>query len=301
MQQQENGWLTLASLPSRAIINFILGTFQPAERRIGREREFRADKIGASMGSALSLSSSLVKLAAFAEIWNLETNDVVERMQKGRTSRNLSQNFVDRGRYEIDPESMHEYTKKSLDSEISHPTDTHPLTSLRLKALGVDPEPLVEPEQFIKSLFPETTLCDQCSDIKDLEETVSSVFQHYISRMINIDRSDQASFNNSYSNFLSMCIAKMVTIDGEVDDEEIFVAQRAAYEFDAAFDGTSFREYCRNPEDIADLDKLIGFGNQVMTKSGVTRMLAIMQKIADADGVLAPDEQALMPGSLKSL
>ena len=294
MTQQENVWLKLAALPSRAIINFILGTFQPAERRIGRAREFRADKIGASVGSAHGLSNSLVKLAAFAEIWSIETDDVVARIQQGRTSRNLSQNFVDRGRYEVDFDSMHEYTRKSLDSEITHPTDTHPLTSLRIEALGVDPAPLVDPERFKESLFPENTLCDQCTDIKELEESVSSAFQHYIAQMVRIDRSDEAKFNHSYSNFLSMCLAKMVTIDGHVDDDEIFVAQKAAYQYDPAFDGTSFREYCRNPEDIPEIQKLVEYGNSVLNTGGATRLIEILKSIAEADGVLDPEEKALL-------
>jgi len=291
---QQEGWLKLASLPSQAIINFILGTFQPAERRIGREREFRADQIGASVGSPLGLSNSLVKLASFAQIWNIETENMVARIQQGRVSRNLSQNFVDRGRYEINFDSMHEYTKQSLDSEISHPTDTHPLTSLRIEALGIDAAPLVDPENFKASLFPESTLCDQCDDIQDLEESVSSAYQHYISQLVNIDQSAAAKANHDFSEFLSMCLAKMVTVDGHVDDDEILVAQKQAYQYDELFDGTSFRQYCRHPADIPALDDLIGYGNQALNTAGAARLNKILDDIARADGVVDPDEQALL-------
>lgn len=294
LMEQENGWLKVAALPSRAIINFLLATFQPAERRIGREREFRADQIGASVGSAQGLSNSLVKLAALSQIWNIELNDLVARVQHGRISRNLSRNFVDRGRYDIDFDSMHEYTKESLKSEIAHPTDTHPQTSARIEALGIETAPLVDPENFKASLFPEQTLCDLCSDIQDLEESVSGVFQDHVSRMVPVDTSEEMRAYNNYSEFLSMSLAKMVTIDGHVDDEEMFVAQKQAYEYDDAFDGTSFREHCRHPEDIPDVKDLIAYGNKVLNTQGATKLNKILLDIANADGVIDPDEQALL-------
>jgi len=301
---QEDGWLRLAALPSQAIISFILGTFQPAERRIGREREFRADQIGASVGSARGLSSSLVKLASLSAIWDVEVNNMVSRVQHGRMSRNLSQNFVDRGRYEIEFDSLHEYTKSSLDSEISHPTDTHPLTSARIEALGIDAGPLVDPENFKASLFPIDTLCDQCADLQDLEEAVSTAFQSHIKRLVNVQSSPELTAYNQYAEFLSMCFAKMVTIDGHVDDDEIFVAQKQAYKYDEAFDGTSFRQHCRHPEDIPEIDELIKYGNSVLNAQGAQKLNKVLSDIAEADGVIDPDEQIMLDrfsGELKGL
>ena len=90
--------LQIGAMPINTILNFVLGAFEPAEKKISREREYRADEIGASVGSAEALSSALVKLSTLFHIWQVESHDAINRVVVGRGSKNLSRNFVDRGR-----------------------------------------------------------------------------------------------------------------------------------------------------------------------------------------------------------
>ena len=59
---------------------------------------------------------------------------------------------------------------------------------------------------------------------------------------------------------------------------------------DLAFDSVSFKEACRHPEDIPTLEKLIYWGNKMLSESGAEKLKEILQKIADADGELHVDE-----------
>jgi len=56
----------------------------------------------------------------------------------------------------------------------------------------------------------------------------------------------------------------------------------------------SFKEYCRYPEDVPTLEKLIFWGNQMLNEGGAQRLREILEKIAAADGEVHPDEAAML-------
>lgn len=294
LSQEQHAGLQLASMPSLLLINYIIALFEPSEKRISRERELRADQIGASVTSPEALASSLVKLGAMAHIWQTEEQDMVLRAVHGRFSRNLSRNFVDRGRHDTNLEDMAEIAASSLEAEMEHPTDTHPTTRLRLEQLGIDPAPLVEPNRFKASLFPTDSLSTLIPDLEGLEEDISESYQALVIKYHGMDQSDEAKFAAIFAEILSAILAKMVVADGIVDDAEIETAQRRAAEYDSMFDATSFREFCRHPEHIRPVAELIETGNMILTIDGATKLRALIREIALADGHIDASEQALI-------
>ena len=288
-----NSWRIL-SWPAKIMLSYILSAFARAERRISREREMRADELGASVSSAEDSTKALLKSSALAAIWNAEFGDMVQRVQLGRFSRNLSKNFVARTRHDIDLDKLAGLAALSLDSQIAHPTDTHPLTRDRISALGIDPEPHLEIGQFKKSLFPDKTIVSSADSFERIEEQVTDMYQQIIAHFEGVDQSDETKHNNAFSNLLSMFLASMVLADGKVEDSEIEVAQTEAFKYDNAFDPVSFKEYCRHPEDIPTLEKLIFWGNKMLNEGGAQRLREILKKIAEADGELHADEAAML-------
>ena len=288
-----NSWRIL-SWPAKIMLSYILSAFSHAERRISRDREMRADEIGAAVSSAEDSTKALLKSSALAAIWNAEFGEMIERVQRGRFSRNLSKNFVARTRYDIDLDKLAGLAALSLDSQIAHPTDTHPLTRDRIDALGVDPEPYLEIEAFKSSLFPKKTIVSSADSFERIEEQVTDMYQQIIAHFEGVDESDETKHYTAFSNLLSMFLAAMVVADGKVEDSEIEVAQREAFKYDDAFDPVSFKEHCRHPEDIPTLEKLIFWGNKMLNEGGAERLRAILKQIAEADGEVHADEAEML-------
>jgi len=276
------------------MLSYVLSAFSRSERRISREREIRADELGSSVSSPEASSKALLKFSALAAIWDAEFSHMIQRVQHGRFSRNLSKNFVERTRYDIDLDKLAGLAALSLDSEIAHPTDTHPLTRDRIDALDIDPEPFLEVEKFKDSLFPPKTIVTSADSFERIEEQVTDMYQQIIAHYQGVDESDQTKNLTAFSNLLSMFLAAMVVADGEVDDREIDVAQKEAFKYDESFDPVSFKENCRHPEDIPTLEKLIFWGNKMLNEGGAARLKEVLRKIAEADGEVHADEAAML-------
>lgn len=290
----QDGKASIWSLPATITLNFVLSVFSRAERRINRSRELRADQVGARIGSPESLSSALIKFSILAQIWQLEFDNMVERIRKGRFSRNLSRNFTERARFDVDHDKVAGLAALGLESEVQHPTDTHPTTRVRIETLGMNPEEFVDHERFKLSLLPDETIIAKSDSIDGIEERLTDAYQQLILHFTDSADSDEHNSDNAFSNLLSLWLARMASIDGEVDDSEIEVAQEEAFKFDPSFDPTSFKEHCRHPEDIPTTEKLIYWANVMLTDSGAERLKRILRQIAEADGVIHRAERDLL-------
>lgn len=290
----DDGKADLWALPALVTVNFVLNIFGRAEKRIGRAREMRADQIGADIGSPEALSSALVKLGILGNIWQLEFDDMAQRVRHGRFSRNLSRNFVERARHDIDHDKVAALAALSLDAELAHPTDTHPTTRERIEAFGLDPDQLVDYETFKANLFPDDTVISKSDSIDGIEEQITDAYQQLMLHFHGMDESEEARSVSAFSNLLSLWLAKMASVDGHVDDSEIAVAQEEASKYDPAFDATSFKENCRHPEDIPPTEKLVYWANTMLTEGGAARLKDVLRKIAEADGHLHEAEAALL-------
>jgi len=290
----EDNRLGPLTLPASYILSFVLDTFSRASGKISREREMRADKFGAEAGSPESLSDALLKVSVLSAIWQAEFDEMIGRVQRGRFSRNLSRNFVDRTRYDIDHDKISGLAVLGMEGEVPHPTDTHPVTADRIDALGLDVETFADVDRLKASIMPDKTLVARSDSIESIEERLTDVYQQIIAQQAGVSEDESVQGQTAFSNVLSMFLATMTLADGVVDDREIDVAQSEALKYDNAFDPVSFKEYCRHPDDIPPVEKLIYWGNMMLNTGGAERLRDILRKIAAADGNIDADEQALL-------
>lgn len=131
--RSDDGATSLALLPAFAVLSFFMEQFAQAERTIGRGRELAADKAGASVSSGKALASSLLKIGAFAPLWASIRSAMVEALNKGKAYTNVSALYAEMAAQNNYPELLDEVASTAT----THPTDTHPPTSLRIQALGL--------------------------------------------------------------------------------------------------------------------------------------------------------------------
>ena len=132
-RSSEGGWQSVALWPGVAVLGFFFDEFARAESAIGRDRELEADKAGASVASPLAISTSLLKVGAYAQIWSEIQTALAKSIESGGEMRNASALYGQKalaGR----PPSVVDVV---ADESIPHPTDSHPTTAVRIAALGV--------------------------------------------------------------------------------------------------------------------------------------------------------------------
>ncbi|MGZ4964553.1 MAG: M48 family metallopeptidase [Limisphaerales bacterium] len=127
---------------SRPVFHFMhlfWNLYQLSLRKISREREFRADRIGGEMTSPDNMSRALVKVAAYCRYRarvqrtlfgtdaKVQTMNVSERLEKGFPD------FI----------TACVGGKELAESRTPHPFDTHPPLSGRITNLGLQPETIL--------------------------------------------------------------------------------------------------------------------------------------------------------------
>jgi Zn-dependent protease with chaperone function len=128
---------------SRPIFHFMFffwNLYQFSLNKLRRDREFRADRIGAEMTTPADAGEALVKIAAychyrakvqnqlFEKDENVETMDVFQRIERG---------FPD---FMTACASSNELAE----SDTPHPFDTHPPLADRIRNLGLDPQAILK-------------------------------------------------------------------------------------------------------------------------------------------------------------
>jgi Zn-dependent protease with chaperone function len=129
----ENGLAQLAFLPALYLMLHFVNSFQKSEKLISRNRELKADKVGANLSSAVIFASALLKVHIYQYAWQLTLERMKEVITEDKHIINLSSFFND---------ICHSLPQNFLESEIGgakipHPSDSHPPLSLRLESIGV--------------------------------------------------------------------------------------------------------------------------------------------------------------------
>lgn len=284
----------ILAYPARMILRHVLSAFELAEKAISRRREHRADKAGAKTGSPDGLATSLMRLSVLGYVWNIEYQNMINRIAAGRFSRNLSRNFVERAKYDLNHDQLEGFMADALKAQVAHPTDTHPVTEVRLKEIGVDPAEVLNrldtEEMFRNQELPEIG----GADLEKIEEDISHAYQSIVAHHIHVDQSAGQQQFNAYSNLVNAFLATMVWADGHLQDAEIEGAEAAARGYEPKFDSADFRERCRHPEDLPTLDDLIEFGNAILNTGGAQRLIGVLETVAAADGQVAEAEGAII-------
>lgn len=127
------GWARIPVLPAIAIFGFFLERFATAERRHGRERELLADRAGAEATSAQIMATALVKVHAFAGLWDMANVAARKLPDYAIFNANVSAVFAEMSARRSSPKAL----EGIANTHTAHPTDSHPPLSVRLASLGV--------------------------------------------------------------------------------------------------------------------------------------------------------------------
>lgn len=161
--QDEKGAASLALLPAFAILSFFLDEFAKAERTIGRQRELEADKAGASVSSSRAIATSLLKVGAFVPLWLGIRSAMINALNEGKVYTNVSMFYAGVAASTAKPELVDEVAKNAT----AHPIDTHPLTGIRIEALGLAIAALRNDALNIDSSSSSALLLDRVTELEE--------------------------------------------------------------------------------------------------------------------------------------
>jgi len=277
----------IVAIPAQKLLQYMLETFHKNVSAVNRAREFEADKAGSEVAPGRALATSLLKVSLYARSWNNIQHQVVERMQQRKFTRNMSLLFSGIVKYDIDMEKLPEIVEAIGKESISHPTDSHPPTSVRIRELGLNISE-VRPEEL---LSPRDSAIELIDDYRAIEEHLTRMQQQYYSAMgVEVPEEEQGS---TAAFVLGAFGAHIVLADGDVAIEEIERAEAIGLHLTEQFDVIEFRELCHHPEDLPDIDKLIEYASGYDAEPRAL-ILEYMTKIADADNEICEAEQSLL-------
>ncbi len=171
---------TLVLLPALVLLVYFLECFSVAEREISRDRELAADQIGASVTSPRIAATALVKICAFAGIWNDIHEYLVAGLRQGKVTPNASRAFADR----VVTQTSYESLAGIDEVRLNHPTDSHPPLSARLAALRFSVADVAYPALATTPVVPALVLLDNA---EYQEELLSRDYQAVLALLYEID------------------------------------------------------------------------------------------------------------------
>ena len=281
------------AIPALSVLSFLLNRFSTSEREISRQREFEADKVGADATSQTALCAALIKVTAFSNLWSDLSYDVIENLEYGRPVNNLSKLYASRVAFDTDAEVAGKVVKENLDYKISHPTDTHPTLSERLKNLsGTD-----EFSSLNMGLLDNSSL-ELITDAESLETELTLVQQklYQLSGRAQYEskKPDEIEAPYNVARLIQAAAAVMVCADGKVQPSEIAEAEEKGKKMISYFNSLEFRESCLSPETLPTVNALTKLVKEVFNEEQVGQLTEFLTSIAAADGSISSEEQAFI-------
>jgi hypothetical protein len=167
------------------VLSYFLECFSVAESHLSRDRELAADNEAVTAASKDAIASALVKMHAFAGLWAKINEAAVEALREGKLFVNASKVYADFVAEQAQPAAL-----IGIDgTHLTHPTDSHPSLSVRLRALGTSLEAVseaaldVSPNQAAVTLFTDEVL----------EEEISEAYQILLARGLGIGLNEPAN------------------------------------------------------------------------------------------------------------
>jgi uncharacterized tellurite resistance protein B-like protein len=277
----------------------MMNCFHHNAAKANRSRELRADSIGAKASSPSDLGYALIKCGILSMLWHREMDDTANEISRGRFRRNMSRGFEDKLKFDVDPEKLTPLVAFARGEHTPHPTDSHPPTSDRLEALGLNLAEVTAETRVMERFFAHRPARTALDNMENVEEILTQIYHQLMigpRGAPEVERSDDEVFIS----FLSAFLAHMVAADGVVDDREIEVAETEAAQRIGGFDPREFREFCRHTDQLAPLEKLTEWSTRYLTPQGFEMLLDMLQKIAEADGEMHERERRII-GSVRAL
>jgi Zn-dependent protease with chaperone function len=170
-EENNNGLIQLAFLPALYFMSFFMSSFEKAEKEISRERELKADSIGAKITSPELMAKVLLKVHIYPHAWQYTQEKMKEALENGKQLINISSFFW--SLCELIPS---DFMKDDIGkSRTSHPTDSHPPLSERLNSIGIQLS-----EIYTDGIKPPiaNTAIELIGDASKIEEELSEI-EHY--------------------------------------------------------------------------------------------------------------------------
>lgn len=284
---------SLMAIPAIGSIQFLLNTFEKNEKAISREREFEADKAGASAASPEELVSALVKLNVFGGVWGHLIRQVISNIDLGRPVENMSTLYAASVAYDIDDSAARDAAAESASSKTAHPTDTHPTLQERMTSLQIDKSSL----ESINLAMPEVAGASLLPNLDELEKHLTGDEQQFYIR------AGAASFEcrkpdgeNVFlaAQLIETAAAAMVCADGKIEIAEIERSESLGIEMVPHFNSLCFRQKCLAPNDLPSQEELSNLINSFDSAELKTQIVGLLEAIAKSDGEIAPEEQAFI-------
>ncbi len=264
LHDDNRGADSLAKMPAISMLSLMLELFARNERRISRDREFEADAVGVSVSSPEALATSLGKVAVYAPIWNHVREENVNRLNLGKVTSNISKTYEDGARYDVSHKAVGSIIQEVLNTEIAHPTDSHPTIEARFRNIGYDPdqltvEKLTSPGGAGEALLPAMANIERELTVHENRLMILLGYaespEGAMRRAAELPADGGASAATATApktDPIYALGAALISADGEVTLEEITVAEQVGARLLTNFDRIEFRECCSDPASLPD-------------------------------------------------
>lgn len=146
-----SGWNAIAKLPGLLLMQSIALVMAVAVARVRRARELEADRVATELSSPEAFAGALVKLSLFMMMWAPFRAANVRYLGTGRARSNLGADFLESAIGLLAAMDRDRLRRTVLSFRLRHPTDVHPPLGERIRALGLDPGPILD--QSLAELF----------------------------------------------------------------------------------------------------------------------------------------------------
>jgi Zn-dependent protease with chaperone function len=283
----DEGGFSIVTYPAATVLSYMMEVFHKNISAISRVREFEADNAACEVSNPSALATSLLKIGLYASHWGELQVKAIERLQKGKVTKNLSTIFFSIVDYDTSKTSISSTVKEISEQTITHPNDSHPTTSSRITNLGLNIDD-INHELLGK---PNHSCIDLFQDPISHEESLSSIqMTYFVALGVKLPESDES---NIASTAIAAFGAHMVIADGKVEPEEINEAESLGISLSEEFDYIEFREFCHYPENIPVVDDLLDLTLEMSTEAKEI-IYDYMKKIASSDGEVSSEEQILL-------
>lgn len=127
----------IGRIPAIAALVACESEFAAAERTVGRQRELLADRAGAEIVDAMTLSAALVKSALLARQWDILTRQHLDKLSLGQDMPRVCESYALQCEAFVASMNWSTVLKELKDCVESHPVDTHPRLLDRIRGLGL--------------------------------------------------------------------------------------------------------------------------------------------------------------------
>lgn len=289
---------SILSVPAILSLDFIKSAFQFNEKKISRQREYEADKIGSQASSSQALINALVKLNIFSGNWSSLQHQLVQNLNLGRAINNLSTLYIASVAYDTDDSQTKALLEKSLSSKTSHPIDTHPTLLERIKSLDLTSECVFNTQLSI----PEESISELIIEIDEIEQQLTIDEQKfYLQLGVATWEIDKPEGDEPYNlaELIETAAALMVCADGKIELSEIRRAEELGMSMIRHFNPLIFREKCFNESSLPYKDEIITIFNKIDDSNFIDVVKEFLTAIAESDGVIDETEQKFIDDIIK--